>query len=32
MDGLRIFVGHAGWALAQLEAEIDSATWTLKAR
>jgi putative transcriptional regulator len=30
MDGLRIFVGHAGWALAQLEAEIEQRDWTLK--
>ena len=30
MDGLRIFLGHAGWALAQLEAEIEQRDWTLK--
>jgi len=30
MDGLRIFVGHAGWARAQLEAEIEQRDWTLK--
>lgn len=30
MEGLRLFIGHAGWAPGQLQAEISGGAWTPK--